>query len=419
MKRPSLRARLLLGILLAQALLLGAMAYNSARLIDLAIKVQIQHRVDDISRLLSAALSVPMLQRDLAAIKDEVENIGKDPELVYLSVKDRTGFVVAKFERPDQSATRFNARSPIKLGSGVYGEIEFGLSGHVIEAARRQAYVQNISLALAAFVTSWILLFLVARWVSRQFHALADASTRVAAGDYGAQIPLQGEPELDRLASAFNSMSESVHGQVLQLQESEARFHAIADYTHDLEFWISPAGQLLWVNPSAERMLGYSVDECMAMKDFPLGIVHPEDRAAAEPRLREALNGSVDSGYLFRACRKDGSVFWASASWLPIYDKQANSLGLLIAFVVALTISMMQVLPHHMARIGLLHLLGGWLITLLLPGVYDPDLGNPGSGILAIFRSLQEAGRWVSELWPILALTVLTFLSLPERRFRR
>ena len=102
---------------------------------------------------------------------------------------------------------------------------------------------------------------------------------------------------------------------------------------------------------------------------------------------------------------------------LPIFE--ANSLGLLIAFVVALTISMMQVLPHHMARIGLLHLLGGWLITLLLPGVYDPDLGNPGSGILAIFRSLQEAGRWVSELWPILALTVLTFLSLPERRFRR
>ena len=98
---------------------------------------------------------------------------------------------------------------------------------------------------------------------------------------------------------------------------------------------------------------------------------------------------------------------------------EANSLGVLIAFVVALTISMMQVLPHHMARIGLLHLLGGWLITLLLPGVYDPDLGNPGSGILAIFRSLQEAGRWVSELWPILALTVLTFLSLPERRFRR
>lgn len=98
---------------------------------------------------------------------------------------------------------------------------------------------------------------------------------------------------------------------------------------------------------------------------------------------------------------------------------EANSLGLAIAFVAALGISMMQVLPHHLARIGLIHLLAGWLITLLLPGVYDPELGAPGGGMLAIFRSLQAAGRWVSELWPILALTVLTFLSQPERRFQR
>jgi diguanylate cyclase (GGDEF)-like protein/PAS domain S-box-containing protein len=123
-------------------------------------------------------------------------------------------------------------------------------------------------------------------------------------------------------------MSESVRGQVRQLRENEARFHAIADYTHDIEFWLSPEGRLLWINPSAQRLLGYTVDECMMMHGFPLNIVHEEDRPAAESRLRDALNRSVDSGYIFRACRKDGSVFWASAGWQPIYDAQANYLGL-------------------------------------------------------------------------------------------
>jgi diguanylate cyclase (GGDEF)-like protein/PAS domain S-box-containing protein len=327
-KRPSFRSRLLLPILLVQAMVLGALAYNSGRLIDHAIKSQIEHRIEDVSRLLSAALAVPMLERDYAAIKDEVQNISKDKDLAYLRVQDRSGFVVAQFDRPDDGAPRFDGRSPITLGRANYGEIAFGLSGLAIESARRQVYIQSVGLALAAFMASGFLLLLTGLWVSRQFRTLADASTRVADGDYSTQIPLQGEPELDRVASAFNRMSESVRSQVRQLQESEARFHAIADYTHDLEFWLSSEGRLLWINPSVERMLGYTVAECMQMPDFPLNIVHADDQAAAEPQLREALKGTLSSGYVFRACRKDGSVFWASASWLPIYDQQANSIGL-------------------------------------------------------------------------------------------
>lgn len=328
MKRIGLRARLLLAVLLVQALLLGGLAYNSGRLIDHAIKSQIEHRVEDIGRLLSAALAVPMLQRDFAAIQDEVRNISEDPDLAYMSVRDRSGLIMAQFSRPGDGAPRFGDKAQIRLGNQTYGEIEYGLSGLAIKSARRQAYVQSAGLALGAFLASGFLLTLVGLWVSRQFRALLDASTRVASGDYSAQISMQGEPELDRLAASFNRMSESVRAHVQQLQESEARFHAIADYTHDIEFWLSSEGRLLWVNPSVERMLGYTVAECMQMQDFPLNIIHAEDRPGAETKLRAALQGGADSGYLFRASRKDGSVFWASASWLNIRDGEGRHVGL-------------------------------------------------------------------------------------------
>ncbi len=327
MNQLTLRTRVLLIILLMQALLLGALAYNSGRLIDRAITTQIEHRVEDIGRLLSAALAVPMLQRDFAAIEDEVKDVGVDSDLAYLKVTDRSGFVISEFNRPADGAQRFHSRSQIMLENRSYGEIEFGLSGLAIQSARKQAYVQSIGLALSAFLASWLLLYLMGLWVSHQFRTLATASSRIAEGDYSAQIPLQGEPDIDQLASAFNRMSESVRTKLQQLQESEARFHAIADYTHDIEFWISLDGRLLWINPSVQRMLGYNVAECMEMRGFPLNIVHAEDRMEAEPRLREALEGSADSGFVFRACRKDGSVFWASASWVPIYDNEANCIG--------------------------------------------------------------------------------------------
>jgi hypothetical protein len=179
---------------------------------------------------------------------------------------------------------------------------------------------------------------------------------------------------------------------------------------HSTPFGI-PLEVLLKIETIAPTFINY----CFLMCAWMIGLAQTQ---AGSPRTR-LLIVLIALTLLIRLL--DYLVLAPMSAWTYLGQRwfEANSLGVLIAFVVALTISMMQVLPHHMARIGLLHLLGGWLITLLLPGVYDPDLGNPGSGILAIFRSLQEAGRWVSELWPILALTVLTFLSLPERRFRR
>lgn len=168
---------------------------------------------------------------------------------------------------------------------------------------------------------------------------------------------------------------------------------------------------LLRIETMAPTLINY----CFLMCAWMIGLAQTHARS---PRTR-LLMVLIVLTLLIRLL--DYLVMAPMSAWSYLGQRwfEANSLGLAMAFVVSLAISMMQVLPHHMARIALIHLLAGWLITLLLPGVHDPELGAPGTGVLAIFRGLQEAGRWVSELWPILAVTVLTFLSLPERRFRR
>lgn len=328
MMRTSLRTRLFILALLAQTLLLLVLTINSGRLVDDAVSAQIQNRVTDINELLTAALSGPLAQRDLTTVQDVVRQISQSQDLYEITVRDRSGAVVAEHKRPPDGAEHFAASAEVELAGTKFGEISFSLSGQSLEKARRKAYLQSAGLAMLALTASGAFLLMAGVWVSRHFKTLREASARIAGGDYHAQIPLQGEPDIDQLASAFNHMSESVRGHVFRLQENESRFHAIADYTYDLEFWLSPEGRLLWINPSAERMLGYSVTECMADHRFPLGIIHPEDRGAAETQLRQALHGTSGNGYLFRACRKDGSVFWANANWLPIHDKHGTYIGL-------------------------------------------------------------------------------------------
>jgi PAS domain S-box-containing protein len=62
------------------------------------------------------------------------------------------------------------------------------------------------------------------------------------------------------------------------LRMSEENFHAIADYTVDVERWFGPDGKLLWVNPSVERLMGYSPEEVLALPDYFATLIAEEDR---------------------------------------------------------------------------------------------------------------------------------------------
>lgn len=113
----------------------------------------------------------------------------------------------------------------------------------------------------------------------------------------------------------------------IALRESEERFRAIADYSYDCENWFGPDGKLIWVNPAVFRLTGYTVDECMAMSDFPLPLFDREDRERLVSHLTQATQGSSANDVEFRIRCKDGSQKWVAASWQPIYNVDGSGLG--------------------------------------------------------------------------------------------
>jgi PAS domain S-box-containing protein len=104
-------------------------------------------------------------------------------------------------------------------------------------------------------------------------------------------------------------------------------FRAIANYTYDWEVWVGPPGRVLWTNPAAQRVTGYSIKEVMAMSDYPSSVVYEQDRDRIQRAFRSALKGSTGNDVQFRITRKDGKVIWVEMSWQPIYDDSGGSLG--------------------------------------------------------------------------------------------
>jgi PAS domain S-box-containing protein len=86
-------------------------------------------------------------------------------------------------------------------------------------------------------------------------------------------------------------------------------------------------GRPRWINPAVGRMTGHAVDECLAMPDYPLPLVHEADRADMAGHLRAAAAGGSGNDVAFRIRHKNGQVTWAAMSWQTLLDGAGRPLG--------------------------------------------------------------------------------------------
>ncbi len=152
------------------------------------------------------------------------------------------------------------------------------------------------------------------------------------------QVPVVEHERIEpilRYLSLFTSMLAEMGYQRLQqletqrrLQESEERFRAIADYTYDWESWLGTDGTVRWINPAVERLTGYTVEECLAMANYPLSLIHPEDRASVTGALRTARANSSGNDLTFRILHRTGDIRWMAMSWQTVYASNGDSMGL-------------------------------------------------------------------------------------------
>jgi PAS domain S-box-containing protein len=128
------------------------------------------------------------------------------------------------------------------------------------------------------------------------------------------------------IVAIYDDVSAQKRTELVTRMTSEC-FRAIAHYTYDWEVWVGPAGRVLWTNPAAERISGYTIKEIMAMQDYPAPVVYSEDRDRMGRAFRAALKGTTGNDVQFRIERKNGKIIWVAMSWQPIYDDKGNSLG--------------------------------------------------------------------------------------------
>ncbi|MDK2974918.1 MAG: hypothetical protein PWP08_1289 [Methanofollis sp.] len=144
----------------------------------------------------------------------------------------------------------------------------------------------------------------------------------------------RGDPEaqFDDLAHKIEAAVER-HRAERALEEQGELFRAITETTA-VAVWMYRGGRIIYANPAAEEISGYSVEELTSMDIWEL--VHPEERARVRARGEKRLEGEIPpERYLVRTLRKDGTE-----RVLDIYANNATISGSPAVIVTAVDITL-------------------------------------------------------------------------------
>jgi diguanylate cyclase (GGDEF)-like protein/PAS domain S-box-containing protein len=326
--RHSLRFRLFLATLLAFFLVMAFQMANNMRLEKKRLFAQLETRILSLKHAYHTTLATALFSRDYATMRDTLEGWRATGDIEYMRVLDTDGAILAATGE-DSSADPVirDVAFPIVLDEQEYGTVHFGISTAFIDQARNELLIQYTIIASVGFLLLTLVLYGIGYYFTRGLVRLGEAAAQVGKGNFAYRVPVSGHDELARLGEAFNTMFGAVEHQIEALKTSEQRFRAIADYTYAWENWFAPDGKLLWVNPAVQRMVGFSPEECLAMPEFPLSLVHDDDKDIVRYQSRIAQDGLSGQDLEIRVLRRDGSVLWTAMSWQPIHDDEGKSLG--------------------------------------------------------------------------------------------
>ncbi|MGO2745862.1 MtrAB system histidine kinase MtrB [Microbacterium sp.] len=113
----------------------------------------------------------------------------------------------------------------------VYIAYDLADSQYTLQFVQSTLWAAGLVLIAIVAGISWIVL----RLVSKPIIEAAETSARLAAGDLGVRLPVQGEDELATLAQSFNAMADSIESQIKELGElSLVQQRFVSDVSHEL-----------------------------------------------------------------------------------------------------------------------------------------------------------------------------------------
>ncbi len=224
------------------------------------------------------------------------------------NIESRLYINISEFKTPDLDWLIFTATPDTKLTAAIVQNISY-----------------TISLVVLSMATSLLAYYFIAKKTLKPTTYLVEATKKFSAGDFSQRVPVVRNDELGAISSSFNSMADTIHELVNNLEdkvrirtleleeanelvrENRNQLRLILDTTADAIYGIDIDGTCTFCNTSCIDILGYDNQLELIGKNMHYQIHHTRSDSTKMPIEECRLIKAMGNGAGFTA---DDEVFW-------------------------------------------------------------------------------------------------------------
>jgi PAS domain S-box-containing protein len=279
--------------------------------------------IENILEVLKAYhLDLDLLLPGQALLNQQGDMRNLDPDtMARLQASQDAKYAELNFEGTLQLVSQAPVVSSDLEDADVFKDLSWTLIAHEKPVT---AFAPLHNAGQTALLTTLVVLFLttgvaviLAQLLVAPISRLTQVAAQIAKGDLRTQAQVESRDEIGTLASTFNSMLDALSRARRELQESEALYRSLVDYSPDM-ITLHSQGKVLFINPAGAKLLGAkSADELVGQPI--MDIIPLQDRESARQGMESTRATTQPTPLLQRKMhRLDGTSFEAEIRAIPI-----------------------------------------------------------------------------------------------------
>jgi len=330
--RLRLSTQLIASVLLVEVVMLSLLVWNSVRLISSSHAERLETQTREQTALLANLLAPGLAASDRAILLDSLSLISKRAHILYASVYDEQGRLMAAIGQPPAHTSidhsyadakrdgAFDLVQPVSLFGQPLGRLQVGYSIREVEQLIRQTRLQNTTIAAIEIALSVMVTLLLGYLLTRSLRRLEEGARALTRDELHHRIELDSHDEMGDLARTFNHLAQHL-AETRSALETEHR--AATQQSQHLQTLLDGLDAVIieadprryqcsYVSREAEDLLGYPADAWLST-DFFCDHVHPDDLAVFQERIEAHVASPGSFSLDFRMLHRDGQPVWVRA----------------------------------------------------------------------------------------------------------